>query len=73
MQFTIGRSRLAPITALTLLAQLSGCATVDHSRSTEADRPVYQQESFNINSPNARDFAAEPSDVCEAAKQSLLS
>jgi hypothetical protein len=54
------------------LIGLSACTAVDHTRKVE-DLPVYQQERFNINSPYSKDFAAEPADVCEAAKQSLLS
>ena len=66
--------RLALVCALSVLiiSVLGGCATNSQAdRSVES--PVYQKEFFDRETPYWKAFSARPAEICESARQALMS
>lgn len=61
--------------AVLLVALLAGC--VANRAAKEADRavetPVYEHEAFQRETPYWRAFPAKPAEICESARQALMS
>jgi hypothetical protein len=66
------RIRILALTAALLGFALTGCGGLP-SRSTKAEKSVYQGESFAAEETFSRLFDANVDDTCEAARRALLS